>query len=50
MILLDTNVVSEPMRDGADPSVLRWLNLRFADCAISSVVIYEIAGDRKSVV
>ncbi len=42
MILLDTNVVSEPMRVGASPVVLRWLNLNFPDCAISSVVIFEI--------
>ena len=42
MILLDTNVVSEPMRPSADVTVLRWLNQHFPDCAISSIVVFEL--------
>jgi predicted nucleic acid-binding protein len=42
MILLDTNVVSEPMKDAANQDVMRWLNLNFPDCAISSIVIFEL--------
>ena len=31
MIILDTNVVSEPMRPNANPAVLAWLDQQAAD-------------------
>ena len=31
MIILDTNVVSEPMRPDADPAVLEWLDRQTAE-------------------
>jgi predicted nucleic acid-binding protein len=31
MIILDTNVVSEPMKPGADPSVVAWLDRQAID-------------------
>ena len=44
MILLDTNLVSEFTRARPDPSVQRWLNQRFSECAISSVSVLELLG------
>lgn len=43
MILLDTNVVSEPMRARANPEVIRWLNEQdAAQLYVSSITIAEI--------
>ena len=43
MILLDTNVVSEMMRDRPEPRVVAWLNKQIAeDLALSSVSLSEV--------
>ena len=42
MILLDTNVVSEALKPAPVRQVVDWLNVRFADCAISSLVVFEL--------
>lgn len=43
MILLDTNVVSETMRDAPDPSVRDWLDTQVAETLfISSVTVAEL--------
>ncbi len=43
MILLDTNVVSEMMRQFPDPAVIRWLDTQVeADVWISAIVMTEI--------
>ena len=43
MILLDTNVVSEMMRDRPEPRVVAWLNRQIAeDLALSSVSLSEV--------
>jgi len=43
MILLDTNVVSEPMRPSPNPKVIHWLDeIPAADIWISAVTIAEI--------
>ena len=42
MILLDTNVVSEPLRPRPAASVLAWLDTHFATCAISTITILEL--------
>jgi toxin FitB len=42
MILLDTNVVSEPLAAAPNPQVLRWLNIHFPDSAISSLTALEL--------
>ena len=43
MILLDTNVVSEPMRARPNPDVIRWLNEQdAAQLYISSITVAEI--------
>ena len=44
MILLDTNVLSEALRPAPSDVVIKWLNARFAECAISSVTIFELAA------
>ncbi|MFM9865737.1 MAG: PIN domain-containing protein [Micropepsaceae bacterium] len=44
MILLDTNVLSEVLRPAPDPVVARWLNLNFADAAVSAVSVLELLG------
>lgn len=44
MILLDTNVLSEVLRPAPSPEVIRWLDAHFADCAISSVTIFELGA------
>lgn len=43
MILLDTNVVSELMKDAPDPAVERWYLLNEDDCALPSVALAELA-------
>lgn len=56
MIVLDTNVISEAMKPGPNPSVLAWLNEQVAETLyISSVTLAELlfgiaslpAGKRK---
>jgi toxin FitB len=42
VILLDTNVVSEALKPAPASQVVDWLNVRFADCAISSLVVFEL--------
>jgi hypothetical protein len=42
VILLDTNVLSEALRPTPAPAVIRWLDLRFGECAISSVTVFEL--------
>ena len=43
MILLDTNVVSEPMRARPNPKVIRWLNEQdAAQLYVSSITLAEI--------
>lgn len=44
MILLDTNVLSEALRPAPSAVVIDWLDARFAECAISSVAIFELAA------
>lgn len=40
--LLDTNVLSEPLRPRPDPVVIDWLDAHFSNCAISSIVVFEL--------
>ena len=42
MILLDTNVVSEALKPAPTRLVVDWLNVHFAHCAISSLVVFEL--------
>lgn len=42
MILLDTNVLSEPLRPRPAASVLAWLDANFETCAISTITILEL--------
>ena len=43
MILLDTNVVSEPMRPNPDPNVLEWLDAQIAETLyLSSISLAEL--------
>ena len=42
MILLDTNVVSEPLRPHPAAPVLAWLDAHFEICAISTITILEL--------
>jgi predicted nucleic acid-binding protein len=42
VVLLDTNVVSEPLRPHPAPSVLAWLDAHFETCAISTVTLLEL--------
>jgi predicted nucleic acid-binding protein len=44
LILLDTNVLSEALRPAPSPVVVKWLNRRFPECAISSITIFELAA------
>jgi len=44
MILLDTNVLSEALRPSPAPQVIRWLDDSFADSAISSITVFELAA------
>jgi predicted nucleic acid-binding protein len=43
LILLDTNVLSEPLRPAPSAAVVEWLNAHFAECAISTIAIFELA-------
>jgi predicted nucleic acid-binding protein len=42
VFLLDTNVLSEALRPAPDRQVIAWLDRRFAESALSSVVILEL--------
>lgn len=42
MILLDTNVISEALKPAPSPQVVSWLNVNFAQSAISSVTNFEL--------
>ena len=42
MIVLDTNVISEPLRGAPDARVLRWLSAHSADLAITAITIAEL--------
>jgi toxin FitB len=42
LILLDTNVVSEPLKPRPAASVLAWLDAHFETCAISTITILEL--------
>ncbi|MFZ5782476.1 MAG: type II toxin-antitoxin system VapC family toxin [Pseudomonadota bacterium] len=42
MILLDTNVLSEPMRPKPSPLVVAWLDAHFGVCALSSITVLEL--------
>jgi predicted nucleic acid-binding protein len=42
--LLDTNVLSEPLRPAPSAAVVDWLDAHFAECAISSIAIFELAA------
>lgn len=42
MILLDTNVLSEPLKPTPNPRVVAWLDREFADSAISTITIFEL--------
>lgn len=42
MYLLDTNVVSELMRDAPDQQVAQWVNRRSGDCGIPTIAIFEL--------
>lgn len=42
MIVLDTNVLSEPLRAGPDPRVLSWLSEHSRDVAITAITVAEL--------
>lgn len=42
MIILDTNVWSEPLRERPDPGVLEWLEANVASAALTAVTIAEL--------
>ena len=42
MFLLDTNVLSEPMKRAPDPAVVAWLATIGADFAISAISVEEL--------
>ena len=43
MILLDTNVVSELMKDEAEPAVERWYSIHGRDTALPSIALAELS-------
>ena len=43
MILLDTNVISELMREACDPGVAHWFSLNEGDAALPAMAIAELA-------
>lgn len=43
MLLLDTNVLSELMKDGCDPNVKNWYVLNADDIALAAPALGEIA-------
>jgi predicted nucleic acid-binding protein len=44
VFLLDTNVLSEALKPAPATSVVKWLDQNFAECAISSVTIFELSA------
>jgi predicted nucleic acid-binding protein len=44
VFLLDTNVLSEALKPAPAPSVIKWLDQNFSDCAISSLAIFELGA------
>jgi predicted nucleic acid-binding protein len=42
VILLDTNVLSEALKPAPSALVIEWLDHNFDDCAISSIVVFEL--------
>jgi len=42
MILLDTNVISEVLKQKPVPQVIHWLDANFANTAVSSITIFEL--------
>jgi predicted nucleic acid-binding protein len=42
--LLDTNVLSEALKPAPSTAVVNWLNQNFAECALSSITIFELAA------
>jgi len=43
LILLDTNVVSELMKEAADPAVEHWYLLNEDECALPSIALAELS-------
>lgn len=43
MILVDTNVVSEPLRPNPSKSAVAWLDAHFELCAVSTITMMELA-------
>ena len=43
MILLDTNVISELMRENPDPDVARWFSLNDGEAALPAIAVAELA-------
>lgn len=43
MILLDTNVISELMRENPDPVVARWFSLNDGEAALPAIAVAELA-------
>jgi predicted nucleic acid-binding protein len=44
LILLDTNVISEALKPAPSARVVAWLDASFADCALCSITIFELAA------
>jgi toxin FitB len=42
VIILDTNVVSEPLRREPDTNVLAWLQAHTREAAVTTVTVYEL--------
>ncbi len=40
--LLDSNVVSEPIKSKPDPGVVRWLDVHESECAVSTITLAEL--------
>lgn len=43
MILVDTNVVSEPLRPTPAAAVVAWLDANFDSCAVSAITVLELS-------
>lgn len=43
MILVDTNVVSEPLRPKPSEAAVAWLDANFEMCAVSTITMMELA-------
>lgn len=42
MIVVDTNVISEAIRETPEPRVIGWLNRHFPECVITAVTVFEL--------